>query len=59
MKISIEGLALIKKFEGLELEAYRCAAGVLTMGYGHTKGVTEGQKITKAEADELLVHELV
>ena len=59
MKISIEGLALIKKFEGLELEAYRCAAGVLTIGYGHTKGVTEGQKITKAEADELLVHELV
>ena len=58
MKISIEGLALIKKFEGLELEAYRCAAGVLTIGYGHTKGVTEGQKITKAEADEMLVLEM-
>ncbi len=37
MKISIEGLALIKKFEGLELEAYKCAAGVWTIGYGHTK----------------------
>jgi lysozyme len=59
MKISIEGLALIKKFEGLELEAYKCAAGVWTIGYGHTKGVTEGDKITKAVADEMLVEELV
>ena len=58
MKISQEGIALIKKFEGCELEAYKCAAGVLTIGYGHTKGVTEGMQITKAEADEMLVEEL-
>ena len=38
-KISGEGLALIKKFEGLELNAYKCPAGVWTIGYGHTKGV--------------------
>ena len=37
MKISVEGLALIKKFEGLELNAYQCAAGVWTIVYGHTK----------------------
>ena len=41
MNISQEGLALIKKFEGLELKAYNCAAGVLTIGYGHTAGVQE------------------
>jgi GH24 family phage-related lysozyme (muramidase) len=58
MKISVEGLSLIKKFEGLELNAYQCAAGVWTIGYGHTKGVFEGQKITKAEADEMLVLEM-
>ena len=58
MKISQEGIALIKKFEGCELEAYKCAAGVLTIGYGHTKGVTDGMQITKAEADEMLVEEL-
>jgi|TARA_B100001093_G_C26655611_1_gene939509 lysozyme len=58
MKISQEGIALIKKFEGCELEAYKCAAGVLTIGYGHTKGVTEGMQITKAQADEMLVEEL-
>lgn len=58
MKISQEGIALIKKFEGCELEAYKCAAGVLTIGYGHTKGVTDGMQITKAQADEMLVEEL-
>ena len=58
MKISQEGIALIKKFEGCELEAYKCAAGVLKIGYGHTKGVTEGMQITKAQADEMLVEEL-
>jgi len=39
MKISAEGLALIKKFEGCELEAYQDAVGVWTIGYGHIKGV--------------------
>jgi lysozyme len=58
MNISTEGLALIKKFEGLELEAYKCAAGVWTIGYGHTKGVSEGDMWTEAEADEALKHEL-
>jgi len=58
MKISQEGIALIKKFEGCELEAYRCAANVLTIGYGSTKGVKEGDTITQEEADELLLHEM-
>jgi len=58
MKISVEGLALIKKFEGLELEAYKCAAGVWTIGYGHTKGVQEGDVWSEAQADEMLEIEL-
>lgn len=45
---------LIKQFEGLRLEAYRCPAGVWTIGYGHTAGVTPGMKITAAEAERLL-----
>ena len=40
MQTSQEGIALIKKFEGCELEAYKCAAGVWTIGYGSTKGVS-------------------
>ena len=50
MQISKEGLALIKFFEGCELEAYKCPAGVWTIGYGHTKDVKEGDKINKASA---------
>tara|TARA_R110000787_G_scaffold273283_1_gene380959 strand:+ start:97 stop:540 length:444 start_codon:yes stop_codon:yes gene_type:complete len=58
MNISKEGLSLIKKFEGCELEAYKCAAGVLTIGYGSTKGVKKGDTITQEEADKLLLHEM-
>ena len=58
MNISQEGLGLIKKFEGCELKSYRCAANVLTIGYGSTKGVTENMEITQKEADDLLMHEM-
>ena len=54
-----KGLNLIKKFEGCRLMAYRCPAGVLTIGYGHTKGVKSGQVITQAQAEELLHKDIV
>lgn len=49
------GLALIKKFEGCRLTAYQCAAGVWTIGYGHTSGVKRGQTITQAQAEAYLI----
>jgi len=49
---------LIKSFEGLELEAYLCPANVWTIGYGHTKGVKKGDKITKEQAEKLLEEDL-
>ena len=58
MKISQEGLALIKKFEGCELDAYKCAAGVWTIGYGSTKNVKEGDTMKQEDADNLLLHEM-
>ncbi len=58
MNTSAEGIALIKKFEGCELEAYQCSAGVWTIGYGHTKDVEEGDTISKDQAEEMLVEEL-
>lgn len=58
MDISQKGIDLIKSFEGLRLEAYYDAVGVLTIGYGHTKGVVEGQVITEEEAEELLRNDL-
>tara|TARA_R100001244_G_scaffold1561_3_gene2612 strand:+ start:264 stop:707 length:444 start_codon:yes stop_codon:yes gene_type:complete len=59
MNISKEGLALIKRFEGCELKAYRCPANVLTIGYGHTKNVTENMEITQQEANDMLDEELI
>ena len=40
--------------EGLRLEAYEDAAGVPTIGYGHTKDVRMGDRITEYWAKELL-----
>ena len=57
-KISEEGLALIKKFEGCELEAYQDSVGVWTIGYGHTKDLKEGDKINRDEANNLLTEEM-
>ena len=57
-RTSPEGIALIKHFEGLRLSAYRCSAGVLTIGYGSTRGVYAGMKITQEEADARLVSDL-
>lgn len=58
MKTSNQGKNLIKEAEGLRLEAYRCPAGVPTIGWGHTKGVKMGQRITLAMAEDLLVEDL-
>jgi|TARA_R110000868_G_scaffold381300_1_gene647679 lysozyme len=58
MKISIEGIALIKKFEGCRLESYLCAAGVPTIGYGSTKLVEMGMTITQEGAEELLLKDI-
>lgn len=59
MQISKNGIELIKHFEGLRLEAYKCPAGVWTIGYGHTNNVHRGDRVTKQEAEEMLVKDLV
>ena len=58
MKINEEGLRIIKTFEGCHLEAYKCPAGVPTIGYGHTKHVSLGDRITQEEAERLLLCDL-
>ena len=58
MQIGQEGLNLIKHFEGCELQAYKCPAGVWTIGYGHIKGVSEGMTITQDEAEQMLIDEM-
>lgn len=58
MNISKKGLDIIKKYEGLRLTAYKCPAGVWTIGYGHTKGVSNGMVITQAQADKFLLEDI-
>ena len=58
MKTGQAGIDLIKKFEGCRLTAYKCPAGVWTIGYGHTAGVKQGQKITAAQAEIYLKADL-
>ena len=50
----VTGKDLIKQFEGCKLKAYLCPAGVPTIGYGHTVGVSLGREITQKQADTLL-----
>ncbi|WP_039761262.1 lysozyme [Bartonella queenslandensis] len=62
-KISTEGLALIKQWEGLRLSAYEDFGGVWTIGYGHTSAsgaprVHKEMKITEKEAENILCQDL-
>lgn len=57
MRTSSKGLNIIKKAEGLSLEAYLDPVGIWTIGYGHAnngRGVNPGMVITKQEAENLL-----
>ena len=59
MRISKKGIALIKRFEGLKLNAYLCSANVPTIGYGNTyypngTKVKLGDTISQEQAEELL-----
>ena len=58
MKTSQYGIDLIKHFEGCELKAYKCPAGVWTIGYGHTKGVEPGDEWSEDHANHMLEIEL-
>ena len=59
MKISQAGLDIIKHYEGCRLTSYKCPAGVWTVGFGWTEGVTPGMTITRAQAEELLIRGVV
>ena len=50
MNISERGLELIREHEGCRLEAYRDAVGVITIGFGHTRGVKQGDTCTLEQA---------
>lgn len=58
--ISSRGKAKLRELEGERLSAYKCSAGVATIGVGHTgPDVRMGMTITAAESDRLLTRDLV
>ncbi len=62
MRTSPAGVELIKRFEGLELQAYAdpgTGGEPWTIGYGTTRGVTQGMRITEEEAEVFLIDDLV
>ena len=58
MKVSQECVNLVKFFEGFEGKAYLCPANVWTIGYGRTRNVREGDRITEVQAERDLLEEL-
>jgi len=58
MIYSQTGRALTEQFEGCRLMAYQDQAGVWTIGYGHTSGVSEGMTCTQAQADSWLAEDI-
>ena len=64
MKTSAQGIALLKRFEGCKLKAYRDSGGVWTIGYGHTAAAGglvpgAGVTITQSQADDMFIADLV
>jgi GH24 family phage-related lysozyme (muramidase) len=63
MRLTKNGLALIKEFEGFRARAYRDAVGVWTIGYGHTSmagapEVLPGMEITLEEGEAILARDV-
>lgn len=58
MKATKNCLDLIMQFEGFQEKTYICPAGILTIGYGHTKEVTKDMVCTKEQAIEWLKDDL-
>jgi lysozyme len=59
MQISENGLAMIRHWEGCELEAYQDGGGLWTIGYGHTADVCEGMVWTDDQARAALAEDAV
>lgn len=58
MKISEQGVNLIKRYEGFRAKAYQCSAGVWTIGYGSTSNVYPELTITEQQAGERLRNDI-
>ena len=59
MRMSEDGMRVLQHYEDCHLEAYKCPAGIWTIGWGHTgQDVKPGMVISQSRADELLRQDL-
>ena len=58
MVTSKVGVDLIKRWEGFRSKAYICPGNVWTIGYGHTANVSQGDRVTKLQAEQMLKQDL-
>lgn len=58
-KASAAAIDLIKRFEGYRQTAAQLADGRWTVGYGHTKTAREGSRVSEADAEALLIYDLI
>lgn len=56
--MNTKAIEIIKKWEGCKLDAYKCSAGVTTIGYGHTKTAKPNMSISQDVAESLLQDDL-
>lgn len=56
--INPAGIALIEQFEGYRDTAYQDSNGIWTLGYGHVRGVKQGDTCTKTQALQWLGEDL-
>lgn len=59
LKVSREGMVLIKSFEGFRPRAVRDETGGWVIGYGHTQSAREGASVSEADAELLLQYDLL
>lgn len=57
-QVNAAGVALVMEFEGFRATAYRCPAGRWTLGYGRTRGVRPGDRVTREVAGQWLRDDL-
>ena len=59
LKVSREGVVLIKSFEGFRPHAVRGGDGRWVIGYGHTASAREGLSVGEQDAELLLQYDLL
>jgi lysozyme len=58
-QVSRAGLELIERFEGYRRQAARLPDGRWTIGYGHTRTARQGAEVSPADAEALLIYDLL